>query len=139
MSPIPPVCYYDPMVNFGDESFGGSTPSDIPVYVPIGSGEKYREAFGWNYFTNIIETDKFPTGIVSPKMGKNEQCRVYGKDNELVIEIPNLLSSPIHYSIYSIRWNHDRARQPDKVLYIKNACKGVYIVRVGNTTHKIFM
>ena len=72
MSPIPPVCYYDPMVNFGDESFGGSTPSDIPVYVPIGSGEKYREAFGWNYFTNIIETDKFPTGIVSPKMSNNE-------------------------------------------------------------------
>lgn len=102
MSPIPPVCYYDTMVNFGDGPFGGGTPSDIPVYVPIGSGEKYREAFGWNYFTNIIETDKFPTGIVSPKMGNNELCKVYGKGNELVIEIPNLLSSPIHYSIYSI-------------------------------------
>ena len=139
MSPIPPVCYYDPMVNFGDESFGGSTPSDIPVYVPIGSGEKYREAFGWNYFTNIIETDKFPTGIVSPKMGKNEQCRVYGKDNELVIEIPNLLSSPIHYSIYSIEGTMIEQGNLIKSYTLRMPAKGVYIVRVGNTTHKISM
>ena len=139
MSPIPPVCYYNTMVNFGDESFGGSTPSDIPVYVPIGSGEKYREAFGWNYFTNIIETDKFPTGIVSPKMGKNEQCRVYGKDNELVIEIPNLLSSPIHYSIYSIEGTMIEQGNLIKSYTLRMPAKGVYIVRVGNTTHKIFM
>ena len=139
MSPMPPVCYYDPMVNFGDGPFGGSTPSDIPVYVPIGSGEKYREAFGWNYFTNIIETDKFPTGIVSPKMGKNEQCRVYGKDNELVIEIPNLLSSPIHYSIYSIDGTMIEQGNLIKSYTLRMPAKGVYIVRVGNTTHKIFM
>ena len=139
MSPIPPVCYYDPMVNFGDESFGGSTPSDIPVYVPIGSGEKYREAFGWNYFTNIIETDKFPTGIVSPKMSNNELCKVYGKGNELVIEIPNLLSSPIHYSIYSIDGTMIEQGNLRKSYTLKMPVKGVYIVRVGNTTHKIFM
>ena len=139
MSPIPPVCYYNTMVNFGDGPFGGSTPSDIPVYVPIGSGEKYREAFGWNYFTNIIETDKFPTGIVSPKMGKNEQCRVYGKDNELVIEIPNLLSSPIHYSIYSIEGTMIEQGNLIKSYTLRMPAKGVYIVRVGNTTHKISM
>ena len=139
MSPMPPVCYYDPMVNFGDGSFGGSTPSDIPVYVPIGSGEKYREAFGWNYFTNIIETDKFPTGIVSPKMSNNELCKVYGKGNELVIEIPNLLSSPIHYSIYSIEGTMIEQGNLIKSYTLRMPAKGVYIVRVGNTTHKIFM
>ncbi len=139
MSPIPPVCYYNTMVNFGDGPFGGSTPSDIPVYVPIGSGEKYREAFGWNYFTNIIETDKFPTGIVSPKMSNNELCKVYGKDNELVIEIPNLLSSPIHYSIYSIDGTMIEQGNLIKSYTLRMPAKGVYIVRVGNTTHKIFM
>ena len=139
MSPMPPVCYYDPMVNFGDESFGGSTPSDIPVYVPIGSGEKYREAFGWNYFTNIIETDKFPTGIVLPKMSNNELCKVYGKGNELVIEIPNLLSSPIHYSIYSIDGTMIEQGNLIKSYTLRMPAKGVYIVRVGNTTHKIFL
>ena len=139
MSPIPPVCYYNTMVNFGDGPFGGSTPSDIPVYVPIGSGEKYREAFGWNYFTNIIETDKFPTGIVSPKMSNNELCKVYGKDNELVIEIPNLLSSPIHYSIYSIEGTMIEQGNLIKSYTLRMPAKGVYIVRVGNTTHKISM
>ena len=139
MSPIPPVCYYNTMVNFGDGPFGGSTPSDIPVYVPIGSGEKYREAFGWNYFTNIIETDKFPTGIVLPKMGNNELCKVYGKGNELVIEIPNLLSSPIHYSIYSIEGTMIEQGNLIKSYTLRMPAKGVYIVRVGNTTHKIFM
>ena len=139
MSPIPPVCYYNTMVNFGDGPFGGSTPSDIPVYVPIGSGEKYREAFGWNYFTNIIETDKFPTGIVSPKMSNNELCKVYGKGNELVIEIPNLLSSPIHYSIYSIDGTMIEQGNLIKSYTLRMPAKGVYIVRVGNTTHKIFM
>ena len=139
MSPIPPVCYYNTMVNFGDGPFGGSTPSDIPVYVPIGSGEKYREAFGWNYFTNIIETDKFPTGIVSPKMSNNELCKVYGKDNELVIEIPNLLSSPIHYSIYSIEGTMIEQGNLRKSYTLRMPAKGVYIVRVGNTTHKISM
>lgn len=139
MSPIPPVCYYNTMVNFGDGPFGGSTPSDIPVYVPIGSGEKYREAFGWNYFTKIIETDKFPTGIVLPKMGNNELCKVYGKGNELVIEIPNLLSSPIHYSIYSIEGTMIEQGNLIKSYTLRMPAKGVYIVRVGNTTHKISM
>ena len=139
MSPIPPVCYYNTMVNFGDGPFGGSTPSDIPVYVPIGSGEKYREAFGWNYFTNIIETDKFPTGIVSPKMSNNELCKVYGKGNELVIEIPNLLSSPIHYSIYSIEGTMIEQGNLIKSYTLRMPAKGVYIVRVGNATHKIFL
>ena len=139
MSPIPPVCYYNTMVNFGDGPFDGATPSDIPVYVPIGSGEKYREAFGWNYFTKIIETDKFPTGIVLPKMGNNELCKVYGKGNELVIEIPNLLSSPIHYSIYSIEGTMIEQGNLIKSYTLRMPVKGVYIVRVGNATHKIFL
>ena len=138
LAPNPPYCAED-RANPGKGPFHGYTPNDVPLYVPIGSGEKYREAFGWNYFTNIIETDKFPTGIVSPKMGKNEQCKVYGKDNELVIEIPNLLSSPIHYSIYSIDGTMIEQGNLIKSYTLRMPAKGVYIVRVGNTTHKIFL
>ena len=138
LAPTPPYCAED-LINRGKGPFHGLTPNNIPVYVPIGSGEKYREAFGWNYFTNIIETDKFPTGIVSPKMSNNELCKVYGKGNELVIEIPNLLSSPIHYSIYSIDGTMIEQGNLKKSYTLKMPAKGVYIVRVGNTTHKIFM
>ena len=138
LAPTPPYCAED-LINRGKGPFHGLTPNNIPVYVPIGSGEKYREAFGWNYFTNIIETDKFPTGIVSPKMSNNELCKVYGKGNELVIEIPNLLSSPIHYSIYSIEGTMIEQGNLIKSYTLRMPAKGVYIVRVGNTTHKIFM
>ena len=137
LSPNPPCCAADKEGKH--KTFHGITPNDIPVYVPIGSGEKYRQAFGWNYFTNIIETDKFPTGIMSPKMGNNELCKVYGKDNELIIEIPNLLSSPIHYSIYSTKGTMIEQGNLTKSYTLKMPSKGVYIVRVGNTTHKIFL
>ena len=139
MSPIPPVCYYDPMVNFGDESFGGSTPSDIPVYVPIGSGEKYREAFGWNYFTNIIETDKFPTGIVLPKMGNNEQCKVYGRDGKLFIEFPNTPASPVRYSVYSIRGTMIEQGYLTASHTLQMPSRDTYIIYVGNAVYKILM
>ena len=138
LAPTPPYCAED-LINRGEGPFHGLTPNNIPVYVPIGSGEKYRQAFGWNYFTNIIETDKFPTGIVLPKMGNNELCKVYGKGNELVIEIPNLLSSPIHYSIYSIEGTMIEQGNLIKSYTLRMPAKGVYIVRVGNTTHKISM
>lgn len=62
---------------------------DLPppvIYLPmflIGSGEKYRKAFGWSYFTNIIETDRFPMGIEVPRVDGAHQYKVYGGDVDL--------------------------------------------------------
>ena len=70
-------------------------------------------------------------------MGNNELCKVYGKDSELIIEFPNLLSSPIHYSIYGIEGTMIEQGCLTKSYIIKMPSKGVYIVRVGNATHKI--
>ena len=65
----PPVCE-ESTLNPGDTPFGDydpvhnlSTPNYIPVYVPVGTAEKYRKAWGWDRFTNFIETDDFPTAI----------------------------------------------------------------------------
>ena len=138
LAPTPPYCAED-LINRGEGPFHGLTPNNIPVYVPIGSGEKYRHAFGWNYFTNIIETDKFPTGIVSPKMGKNEQCKVYGRDGKLFIEFPNTPASPVRYSVYDIGGSMIEQGNLTQAYTLKMPSKGVYIVRVGNTTHKIFL
>lgn len=64
---IPPVCIdseinpgWTPFGEYGDD-FVNRTPQDTPVYVPIGSADLYRNAWGWNYFTNFIETDSFPS------------------------------------------------------------------------------
>lgn len=61
---IPPSCG---KVVFGPDELEPefNTPSDIPVYVPKGTADLYRNAVGWNYFTNFIETDDFPTSVKS--------------------------------------------------------------------------
>lgn len=67
----PPYCIQDAL--FGELAFGhvdsipgeNSTPKDIPVYVPVGSAELYRNASGWDYFTNFIETNDFPTSGIA--------------------------------------------------------------------------
>ena len=136
LAPIPPYCAED-MDNPGEGPFHGYTPNDVPLYVPIGSGEKYRQAFGWNYFTNIIETDKFPTGIMSPKMGNNEPCKVYGRDGKLVIETPQKLSAPIHYIVYAINGQVVTQGTLATSYSLSTLAKGIYIVRIGNTIHKV--
>lgn len=65
----PPTCDEDPYKKGKKHVFGPisespsiyDTPNDIPVYVPIGTSSLYASAFGWNYFTNFIETDQFPS------------------------------------------------------------------------------
>ena len=76
----PPICI-DSELNPGDTPFGeyGSdfvnrTPQDTPVYVPIGSADLYRNAWGWNYFTNFIEIDNFPSaGIYNITVNDKEK------------------------------------------------------------------
>lgn len=80
---IPPVCI-DSELNPGSTPFGdygddfvNRTPQDTPVYVPIGSAELYRNAWGWNYFTNFIETDDFPSsGIREVDNGRKEPSAI---------------------------------------------------------------
>ena len=138
LAPIPPYCAED-RANPGKGPFHGYTPNDVPLYVPIGSGEKYRQAFGWNYFTNIIETDKFPTGIVSPKMDNNEPCKVYGKDGKLFIELPNVPASPVRYSVYSIGGTMIEQGYLTASHTLQMPSRDTYIVQVGNAVYKILM
>ena len=81
MASEPPVCEVSTL-NVGYTPFGGYdssiTPKDIPVYVPVGSAEKYRNTWGWDYFTNFIETDDFPTAIHNISISKsNAQNYIY--------------------------------------------------------------
>jgi putative cell surface protein len=138
LAPNPPYCAED-RANPGKGPFHGYTPNDVPLYVPIGSGEKYRQAFGWNYFTNIIETDKFPTGIVSPKMSNNEQCKVYGRDGKLFIEFPNTPACPVRYSVYSIGGTMIEQGYLTASHTLQMPSRDTYIIYVGNAVYKILM
>ena len=138
LSANPPYCSED-IPNPGEGPFYGYTPKETPLYVPIGSGEKYRQAFGWNYFTNIIETDKFPTGIVSPKMSNNEQCKVYGRDGKLFIEFPNTPACPVRYSVYSIGGTMIEQGYLTASHTLQMPSRDTYIIYVGNAVYKILM
>ncbi len=65
---LPPICTSDNYLFRGYCPFGDyvnhtiGINRDIPVYVPIGTKEIYENTWGWDYFTNFIETD-FSTGI----------------------------------------------------------------------------
>ncbi len=60
---IPPTCINSELnpgcTPFGeyDDDFVNRTPQDTPIYVPVGCADLYRNAWGWNYFTNFIEID----------------------------------------------------------------------------------
>ncbi|MDE7154012.1 MAG: leucine-rich repeat domain-containing protein [Muribaculaceae bacterium] len=80
---IPPICVnsevnpgWTPFGRYGDD-FENSTPQDTPVYVPVGTADLYRNAWGWNYFTNFIETDDFPSaGVDAVSASLKEQDTV---------------------------------------------------------------
>lgn len=140
LSAMPPICTEHPMgINPGCGPFDSFTPNDIPVYVPIGSGEKYRKAFGWNYFINIIETDKFPSGVEHPQTDDIGKYKIYRKGSTVVIEVRESLSSPAPYSIYSIDGTIIEQGDLTSSHIIRMPAKGIYIVRVGNTIRKIWV
>lgn len=94
-SPTPPYC--------DTYSFGSGTPSDIPVYVPIGSADLYRNAMGWNYFTNFIETNEFPSsGIYGIKTDIRKSSKAYWTDGSLNIEMFDEPGLSVPYSVYTI-------------------------------------
>jgi len=72
-----------------------STPNDIPVYVPVGTSSLYKSAYGWDYFTNYIETDEFPTTSVS-------EIRIdsRGEDNTLYDLSGRKVIQPVPGQIY---------------------------------------
>ena len=78
----PPICDEDPSNKGRNHTFGPisgqpghlCTPNDIPVYVPVGTSHLYASAYGWNYFTNFIETDDFPSaGIYNITVNDNDK------------------------------------------------------------------
>ena len=73
MSAEPPVCEpreaakspFGPVSNSDTHAL-----SDVPLHVPVGCGDAYREADGWYTFRNIIEDPDIPvSGIIGVTAG----------------------------------------------------------------------
>lgn len=63
MATVPPV--YVPAQGYESDRtpFSSVNPS-TPVYIPVGTKQQYMTAPGWDYMTNFIETDDFPSASI---------------------------------------------------------------------------
>ncbi len=99
-APVPPRCDENSANAYGytAPTFGPTpedTPNDIPVYVPVGTSSLYAAAKGWNYFTNFIETDEFPSASVS-----EISIRKTSDDNEIYDLSGRKVIKPVPGQIY---------------------------------------
>lgn len=70
-APEPPICQkidsdekslYKPFgtnINYHKNTYQGAN-----IHIPVGSAQKYRKAWGWDYFFLFYETDEFPNASV---------------------------------------------------------------------------
>ena len=72
-------------------------------------------------------------------MGNNELCKVYGKDGKLFIELPNVPASPVRYAIYSMGGTMIEQGYLTASHTLQMPSRGIYIVHIGNTAHKILL
>ena len=133
LSPIPPICHE----NAFKERF---TPIDkTTLYVPVGSIDMYRQATGWNCFTNMVETDHFPT-CITPCMAPSSLMEV-----KIYVEAGNIniinMTNHLHELLVSV-YNMNGQTVWKGVLYDQlqiSLNKGMYLIRTGMTTHKIII
>lgn len=107
-----------------------TTPSTL--YVPIGCKEDYEIADGWRHFDNIIEVD-----YTAVKQVETADVKLYFQANNLVIvgATPNTIA--IVYGLDGIK-KASFTTQADKTTYnTPNLPKGIYIVTIGSTAHKL--
>ncbi len=72
--------------------------SDIPVYVRRGMADAYRNAYGWDHFTNFIEIDDFPeVGGVSAVSDGGARAYAEGGTLRIVSD-----AGAVEYCVYSI-------------------------------------
>lgn len=80
---VPPVCGEDEL-NPGSVPFS-NIDKTIPVYIPAGSREAYAAAWGWNYFTNFIETN---FAGVSDIEGEALEAELYDLNGIKISQLP---------------------------------------------------
>ena len=132
-----------PVTTYGDGEgpylpFHSSATETAILYVPKGSAEAYRKSMVFSEFENIVELEswQWPSSVDTP-MSQTDRYRVYCSNGMLHIESDgNESGEPVIVNVCNIGgasyWN---GRITDNVSI--SLPKGLYIVRVGKTAHKI--
>lgn len=62
-APVPPVCVPAQGYESDGTPFASVNPA-TPVYIPLGTKQQYMTTSGWDYMTNFIETNDFPSSDI---------------------------------------------------------------------------
>ncbi len=74
---VPPECIQASGYESDGTPFKSVNPS-TPVYIPVGTKQQYIAAPGWDYVTNFIETDNFPSaGIVCVEAEEKNRTTIF--------------------------------------------------------------
>lgn len=119
-------------------AFSGTTPFDIPVYIPVGSLKSYRRdtSYGWKRFTNIIELSDMPP------FGGTDQTVVTTKTIEIVAATGGIIlrGDLIPGTPFMIYTSDGRkaaeGRLSDTEIFI-SLSKGIYVVTAGTSVKKL--
>ncbi len=96
---LPPFCEAvrdSEFTPFGLYDSGQGTSRDIPVYVPVGTAELYRSTWGWDYFTNFVESADLPgsgVGVTTVGVDSSHDAPLYDLSG-------NKVQTPIRGQIY---------------------------------------
>lgn len=98
-NPVPPTITNGDQINQMQVPFAGISP-DAVLYVPVGAKEAYKNSWLISQsFKDIVETDNFPTGILSvPAVSNNivggkGNITIYANSDELLYSIFSLSGS----------------------------------------------
>lgn len=119
-------------------SFTG-TPTDIPVYIPVGSLHDHLR-MGWNRFTNITETTDLPElpggSSVESIDQDTAEVEISLRDGRLVVKSD---SSGIPLEVYSIDGTTVATRKISAGETSLALPSGIYLVRAGRQSAKVFI
>lgn len=104
-----------------DGVFDGIDPA-IPVYVPKESIEQYRNAEGWNYFTNFLPLEDAPVAVEETQAAA---INIYADHGTIYCE------GEVEFKVYNLIGEDVSAQNGN--------LKGLYIVLAGNTATKVLV
>lgn len=130
----PSAEFDDPNINEGsDHAHPFVSEKEMTLYVPVGTGDLYRNADGWKSFDHIVEIENFPS---SCGVTFATECKVSSSNRE--IRLNNPTGRSVNVRVYDM---NGRMIRQESVM--ETGCfavsPGIYLVRVGNKTERVLV
>lgn len=106
---------------------------DIPVYVPVGTKEVYKQSPAWYLFTNLIESEDMTASGMANVAVENNVAEITVDGNELTIS-----GAKCQYEVYNVEGKIVVQGQCDGNIVLAVA-PGVYIVKAGSVIKKVVL